>query len=116
MPVRDRAGEDGAAPLVERVGRAGLVAMLLAHLVWDPALTLAGVAEFGVAEEDNPVVRDLLSVHPVVWLGAKGLVVGGVAALLHRLGAHREVATAWAPWAIAALGVVAPLGWLALLF
>ena len=42
------------------VGAAGLAAMVLTHLVWDPALTLLGVHAFGIGEEDSAVVRSLL--------------------------------------------------------
>lgn len=99
----------------ERLGLAGIVAMLLAHLVWDPALTLAGVAVFGIAEEDTATVRALLRIHPVAWLAVKLVVLGGVTGVMLRLRVHRDPATAWVPWVIAAVGVVGPLGWLELL-
>lgn len=89
--------------------------MLAAHLVWDPVLTLVGVATFGVAEEDTAVVRTLLRIHPAAWLLVKLVVVGGVAGAMVRLGVHRDPATAWVPWVVAAAGVVGPLGWLELL-
>ncbi len=99
---------------VERIGLLGLAAMVIAHLVWDPLLTLAGVATFGIAEEDSAVVRSLLRLHPGLWLAAKGLLVGGWAGLVYYLGAHRHPAMAWLPWALAVVGVVAPLGWIEL--
>ena len=98
-----------------RVGLAGIAAMLLTNLVWDPAVTAVGVAAFGIAEEDAPLVRALWRVHPGVWLGAKVAVVGGAAAVMVRLGIHRDAVTAWVPWLLAVLGAVGPLGWLALL-
>lgn len=108
--------EPAESDLAARVGGAGLVAMLVTHLVWDPALTLLGVGRFGIAAEGTPFVRDLLRIHPVAWLVVKFLVVGGGAALMYRAGIHREWATAWGPWVIALLGFVAPLGWLRRLF
>lgn len=98
-----------------RIGSAGLVAAVVAHLVWDPVLTLFGVARFGVAEEDAALVRSLLGIHPAAWLAVKLLVVGGFAAVVVRLDAHRMPATAWVLWLVALLGFVAPLGWLELL-
>jgi hypothetical protein len=100
---------------VERVGLVGVYAMLATHLLWDPTLTAVGVAEFGIAEEDNDLVRRLWRLHPSVWLVAKGLVVGGAAGVVVRIGAHRDPATAWFPYLMAAVGFVAPLGWLELL-
>ena len=97
------------------IGSAGLGAAVFAHLVWDPVLTLVGVARFGVAEEDAALVRSLLEIHPAAWLAAKLLVVGGFAAVVVRLDAHRIPATAWVLWLVALLGFVAPLGWLELL-
>jgi len=99
---------------VERIGRLGLGAMVLAHPVWDPLVTLIGVAAFGIGEEDSAVVRSLWRVHPGVWLAAKGVVVGGYAVLAYRLGAHRHPAMAWLPWVLAVVGIVAPLGWIEL--
>ncbi len=101
---------------VARFGTAGVAAMLVTHLVWDPALTLVGVARFGLAEEDTALVRTLVGVHPLVWIGAKLVVVGGAAAVIVRLGAHRDLVTACVPWFVAFLGLVGPLGWLELLF
>jgi hypothetical protein len=89
--------------------------MALSLLVWDTALTLAGVAAFGVAEEDAPLVRSLLAVHPLAWVGVKTAAVVGVTALWWRTGVHRAAATAWVPWLVAAYGFLAPLGWLELL-
>jgi hypothetical protein len=89
--------------------------MVLAHLVWDPALTLVGVSRFGVAEEDSALVRSLLAVHPGLWLAVKLVVVGGAAVAIHRVGAHRDPLVAVVLWVVAAYGVVAPLGWLELL-
>jgi hypothetical protein len=105
----------GDRPLAATVGGAGLVAMVLAHLVWDPALTLVGVDAFGTAEEDSAVVRSLLETHPGLWLAAKLFYVGGRALLVHRVGAYRDPLVAVLPWVVAAYGVVAPLGWLELL-
>jgi hypothetical protein len=99
----------------ELFGLGGVGAMLLAHLVWDPAMTTVGIAEFGVAEEDNELVRALWVIHPVAWIVAKVLVVGGAAVLVLRLGIHREPATAWVPYVIAVLGLLGPLGWIELL-
>jgi hypothetical protein len=98
-----------------RFGRVGVAVMLVAHLVWDPALTLAGVATFGVAEEDAALVRTLLSIHPAVWLTAKVVVLGAFTAVFFRIDGHRDVWTVWFPWAIAFVGIVAPLGWIQLL-
>lgn len=103
-------------PRVEQFGLLGLCAMVLTHLVWDPTVTVLGIAEFGIAEEDNSLVRRLWRLHPSVWLTAKVVVVGGVAAVILRLGAHRDPATAWVPYLMALLGLVGPLGWLELLF
>ncbi|RXK48670.1 hypothetical protein [Halorientalis pallida] len=110
-------GDDpsGARTRTERVGRAGIAVMLVAHLVWDPVLTLVGVATFGVAEEDTAIVRTLLSIHPAVWLGAKVVVLGAFTAVFFRIGGHRDLGTAWLPWAVALLAILAPLGWLELL-
>lgn len=99
---------------IERIGRLGLGALVLAHLVWDPLVTLGGVAAFGIGEEDSAVVRSLLRVHPGLWLAAKGAVVGGYVVLAYRLGAHRHPAMVWLPWALAAIGILAPLGWIEL--
>lgn len=98
-----------------RVGLLGIGAMLVAHLVWDPAVTLVGVTAFGIGEEDAPLVRTLLRIHPVAWLLAKVAVLGGATAVMLRLRIHRDAATAWLPWAVAVLGFVGPLGWLELL-
>lgn len=108
--------ERGDRSLAARVGAAGLAAMVLTHLVWDPALTLFGVRAFGVAEEDSVVVRSLLETHPGLWLGAKLLFVGGGGFAIHRVGAYRDPLVAVLLWAVAAYGFVAPLGWLRLLF
>ncbi|ESS07427.1 MAG: hypothetical protein A07HB70_00377 [uncultured archaeon A07HB70] len=108
-------GERDDLSLAPALGGAGLAAMVLAHLVWDPALTLLGVAAFGVGEEDAAFVRALLAVHPALWLGAKVLYVGGGAAVLYRTGAYRTPMAAVLLWAVAVYGVVAPLGWLELL-
>lgn len=102
-------------PRTELIGLGGVGAMLLAHLVWDPALTAVGIAEFGLAEEDNELVRTLWSIHPVAWLAAKVLVVGGATAVVLRFGIHRDPATAWILYVIAFLGLIGPLGWLELL-
>lgn len=102
-------------PRVERVGVGGLCTMVFAHLVWDPALTAIGIAEFGLAEEDNELVRTLWTLHPAAWLAAKVVVVGSATVIIHRLGIHREPATAWIPYAISLLGLLGPLGWLELL-
>jgi hypothetical protein len=101
--------------IVERFGVAGLVAMLVAHLVWDPALTLIGVAEFGIDEEDTGLVRSMLRIHPAVWLAAKVVVLGSVTWIIYKLGIHRDPATAWFPWLVAVFGILGPLGWLELL-
>ena len=98
------------------VGAAGLAAMVLTHLVWDPALTLLGVHTFGVGEEDSAVVRSLLETHPALWLGAKLLFVGGGGFMIYKLGAYRDPLVAALLWAVAVYGFVAPLGWLELLF
>jgi hypothetical protein len=105
----------GRGRWVEVVGLAGLAAMGLSLLVWDTALTLAGVAAVGPGEEDAPLVRRLLAVHPVAWVAVKTLVVGGVLLVWWRLGVHRTAATVWVPWLVAGYGVLAPLGWLAFL-
>jgi hypothetical protein len=102
-------------PRVEQFGLGGLDAMLLAHLVWDPAVTAIGIAEFGVAEEDNRLVRALWRLHPATWLAAKVLVVGTAAAVVLRLELHREASTAWVTYGIALLGLLGPLGWVELL-
>jgi hypothetical protein len=106
---------DGTAEGPSRVGTAGLIATVVAHLVWDPALTLVGVATFGIAEEDAALVRTLLRIHPAAWVATKVVVVGGFAAVVVRMGAHRIPVTAWLLWLVAAVGIVAPLGWLELL-
>lgn len=98
-----------------RFGRLGVALMLLAHLIWDPALTLVGVATFGIAEEDAALVRTLLAIHPAVWLVAKVVVLGAFTAVFFRIGAHRDLGTVWFPWVMALVGIVAPLGWLQLL-
>jgi hypothetical protein len=102
-------------PRVEQFGLGGLAAMLLAHLVWDPAVTAIGIAEFGVAEDDNRLVRALWRLHPVTWLAVKVLVVGTAAVVVLRLEMHRAPSTAWVTYAIALLGVLGPLGWIELL-
>jgi hypothetical protein len=101
--------------LAATAGAAGLVAMVFAHLVWDPVLTLLGVEAFGVAEEDSPLVRSLLETHPGLWLAAKVLFVGGGAAAIYRVGAYRDPPVAVLLWVVAVVGAVAPLGWLELL-
>ena len=106
---------NGDSELTARIGTAGLVAAVAAHLVWDPAVTLVGVAAFGIAEEDAGVVRSLLRIHPAAWLATKLVVVGGFAAVVVRIGAHRNPVTVWLLWLVALGGVVAPLGWLELL-
>ncbi|MBB6646453.1 hypothetical protein [Halobellus ruber] len=106
---------DGTAERTSRIGTAGLVAAVVAHLVWDPALTLVGVATFGIAEEDAALVRTLLRIHPAAWVATKVVVVGGFAAVVVRIGAHRLPVTAWLLWLVAVVGFVAPLGWLELL-
>lgn len=98
-----------------RVGSASLLAVVATHLLWDPALTLLGVAEFGIAEEDTAVVRMLLAFHPAAWLGVKLAVVSGFTAVVIWLDAHRILATTVLLWFVALLGFVAPLGWLELL-
>jgi hypothetical protein len=102
-------------PVATLVGSAGIAVMLLAHLVWDPALTLLGVAEFGIQEEDSAFVRSLLTIHPLLWLGLKLGVVGGLAAFMYREGVHRTPQLVWLPWLLAVPGIVGPLGWLELL-
>lgn len=102
-------------PSVSQIGATGILVMVLAHLVWDPALTLLGVAEFGIGEEDTDLVRSMLRIHPGVWLAAKLVFVGGGAVVMHRLGIHRDAETAWVPWFVAIPGVLGPLGWLELL-
>jgi len=97
------------------VGAAGLAAMVLTHLVWDPALTLLGVHAFGIGEEDSAVVRSLLETHPALWLGAKLLFVGGSAFMISTIGAYRDPLIAALLWVVAVYGFVAPLGWLELL-
>mgnify|MGYP006976219192 CR=1 FL=1 len=87
---------DGRSERTARIGTAGLVAAVIAHLVWDPAVTL-------------------LRIHPAAWLATKLVVVGGFAAVVVRIGAHRNPVTVWLLWLVALLGVVAPLGWLELL-
>jgi hypothetical protein len=114
-PAVDPTMSDEHRRTVEVVGTAGVLAMLVAHLVWDPALTLLGVARFGVGEEDADLVRTLLRVHPAAWLGAKVVAVGGLAGVIVRLDVHRDPATAWLPWVVALLGFVGPLGWIELL-
>lgn len=115
-PTKDVADVEFAdRPRVEQFGLVGLCAMLLAHLVWDPAVTAIGIAELGIAEEDNSLVRRLWRLHPSVWLAAKVVVLGAVAAVILRLGAHRDPATAWVLYLMALLGLVGPLGWLELL-
>lgn len=111
----DDATDDGGATrllTVERVGGVGLALMLVTHLIWDPALTLLGVAQFGIAAEGTPFVRRLLRIHPLAWITAKLLVVGGAGAFMYRVGVHRDPVTAWGPWLLAIIGFVAPLGWL----
>lgn len=102
-------------PRVEWFGLVGLYAMVVTHLVWDPTLTALGIAEFGIAEEDNEFVRQLWEIHPLVWFAAKGVVVGGTALVMWRIGAHRDWETALLLYVIAVIGFVAPLGWLELL-
>jgi len=97
---------------VARFGTADVAAMLVPHLVWEPALTLVGVARFGVAEEDTAVLRQLLRVHPLAWLAAKVLVVGGLAVVVLRIDAHRDAVMARIPWFVALLGILGPPGWL----
>ena len=109
----ERERDDGS--LVPALGGAGLAAMVIVHLVWDPALTLLGVSAFGVGEEDAAFVRTLLAVHPALWVGAKVLYVGGGAIVLYRTGAYRTPLAAVLLWAVAVYGAVAPLGWLELL-
>jgi hypothetical protein len=70
---------------------------------------------FVESEEDTALDRTLVGVHPLVWIGAK-LVVGGAAAVIFRLGAHRDFVTACVAWFVALPGFVGPLGWLELLF
>jgi hypothetical protein len=110
----DERSPDGRS-LASVFGGAGLAAMVFAHLVWDPALTLLGVAAFGVGEEDAAFVRTLLAVHPALWLGAKVLYVGGGATVLYWTDAYRTPIAGVLLWAVAVYGVVAPLGWLELL-
>ncbi|WP_299264381.1 hypothetical protein [Halorientalis sp.] len=110
-------GDDSPQPDSQtvRLGRLGVALMLVAHLVWDPALTLAGVAAFGVVEEDSALVRTLLTIHPAVWLAAKVAALGAFTGLFFAIGAHRDIETVLFPWLIALLGIVAPLGWIPLL-
>jgi hypothetical protein len=103
-----------ARPIATRLGSAGIAVMLVTHLVWDPVLTLLGVAEFGLQEEDSAVVRSLLAVHPTVWLGLKVATVGGLAWVMTREGVHRNPRLAWLPWLLAVPGFLGPLGWLEL--
>jgi hypothetical protein len=93
-------------------GRLALVALVVTHVVWDPLLTLAGVAEFGLRHEETELVRTLIAVHPLAWLLAKVVVIGGAVAVIHRAGAHRTRPSVWLVWVLALLGFVAPLGWL----
>ena len=106
-------GDDSGRLLtIERIGGLGLVLMLFTHLIWDPALTLLGVSQFGIEAEGTPFVRTLLRIHPLAWIAAKLVVVGGTGLFMYRVGVHRDPATAWGPWLLAIVGFVAPLGWL----
>jgi hypothetical protein len=100
---------------VELFGLVGLCVMVFAHLVWDPTVTALGVAEFGITEEDNNVVRQLWRIHPLVWLATKGFTVGGMTIVVWRIGAHRHLVSACLLYLIAVLGFVGPLGWIELL-